>query len=78
MHSGAYNAILRLKDGKWAVEDVAALDKTLHPQISPEELMECEMIVRKDARIQQLAKEVGQEWNTIPREAHNSLSIMLH
>lgn len=59
VQGGAYNAILRLKDGKWAVEDVAALDKTLHPQISPEELMECEMIVRKDARIQQLAKEVG-------------------
>lgn len=41
------------------MEEFGALDKTLHPFISPEELMECENIVKADSKVQELAKAVG-------------------
>ena len=56
---GAYNVVVALEGDKWQVETFNALDKTLHPQISPEELQECEDIVRADPQVQALAKEVG-------------------
>lgn len=59
LRSGAYNVILALEGDKWRVETFNSLGETLHPQISPEELQECEDIVRRDPRVQALAKEVG-------------------
>ena len=56
---GSYNVILAFEGAQWNVERFSALDKNLHPQISPEELEEAEVIVKMDARIQELAKAVG-------------------
>ncbi|KAJ2933135.1 hypothetical protein H1R20_g3948, partial [Candolleomyces eurysporus] len=61
VRGGGYNATVALKDGKWEVEDFVELDKALHPFISPEELMECEFIVKADPKVQELAKAVGIE-----------------
>lgn len=55
----AYNVTIALEGTQWRVENFKPLEKGLHPQISPEELMECEAIIKADARVQQLAKEVG-------------------
>ena len=41
------------------MEEFVPLDKTLHPFISPEELTECEDIVKADPKVQELAKAVG-------------------
>ena len=43
----------------WTVESVEKLPAGLQPQISPQELQECERIIRADPEVQRLAKEVG-------------------
>ena len=45
--------------GTWDVESLLKLPEGTQPQISPAELLACEDIVRKDARVQALAKQVG-------------------
>jgi primary-amine oxidase len=55
----AYNVILAFKDSKWIVDVVEKLPEGTQPQITVEELLECEKIVRGDETVQRLAKEVG-------------------
>jgi primary-amine oxidase len=59
--SDAYNTIVALDGAKgtWSVENVLKLPEGTQPQITPGELLQCEDIVRSDARVQALAKEVG-------------------
>ncbi|KAI0263644.1 copper amine oxidase [Gloeopeniophorella convolvens] len=59
----AYNTIVVLDStkGTWSVESLLKLPEGTQPQISPEELLACEEIVKKDARVQALAREVGVE-----------------
>ncbi|KAH7886284.1 copper amine oxidase [Phlebopus sp. FC_14] len=61
VNGGCYNAILCLKNGKWEVETLELVPDGSEPQITVEELTECEQIVRRDPRVQALAKEVGVE-----------------
>ncbi|THG96534.1 hypothetical protein EW026_g5317 [Hermanssonia centrifuga] len=55
----AYNSVLALKEGNWEVETLDKLPEGVQPQISVEELLLCEDIIRADERVQKLAKEVG-------------------
>jgi primary-amine oxidase len=59
--SDAYSSIVALDNAKstWSVEDLLKLPKGTQPQITPGELLECEAIVKNDARVQAFAKEVG-------------------
>lgn len=59
--SDAYNTIVALDSAKstWSVEGLLKLPEGTQPQITPGELLECEVIVKNDARVQALAKEVG-------------------
>ncbi|KAK0466066.1 copper amine oxidase [Desarmillaria tabescens] len=59
VNGDAYNVILALDDGKWGIESIEKLPEGAQPQISVQELVACEKIVKSDARVQQLAKEVG-------------------
>jgi primary-amine oxidase len=61
--SDTYNTIVALDgaNGIWSVENLLKLPEGTHPQISPGELLDCEVIVKNDARVQALAKEVS-EW----------------
>jgi hypothetical protein len=60
--SDVYNAIVTLNgaEGPWNVESLLKLPEGAQPQISPGELLACEDIVKNDARVQALAKEVGE------------------
>lgn len=42
------------------MEFVEKLPAGSHPQISPEELADCEKIIQADPEVQRLAKEVGE------------------
>jgi primary-amine oxidase len=59
--SDTYNTIVALDGAKgiWSVEGLLKLPEGTHPQITPGELLDCEAIVKSDARVQALAKEVG-------------------
>jgi hypothetical protein len=59
--SDAYNAIVTLDGAKgiWSVESLLKLPEGTQPQNSLGELLECEDIIKNDARVQALAKEVG-------------------
>ena len=50
---------LNKSTSKWIVDCFNLLPEHLHPQISVEELIECEVVVKNDPTIQALAKEVG-------------------
>jgi primary-amine oxidase len=58
----AYNAIVTLHgaEGSRSIESLLKLPEGTQPQISPGELLACEAIVKNDARVQALAKEVGE------------------
>ena len=60
--SDAYNAIVTFRgaEGSWNIESLLKLPEGTQPQISPGELLACEAIVKNDARVQALAKEVGE------------------
>jgi hypothetical protein len=60
-HSDAYNAIVTLDGAKgiWSVESLLKLPEGTQPQNSLGELLECEDIIKNDARVRALAKEVG-------------------
>ncbi|KAJ7504131.1 copper amine oxidase [Mycena galericulata] len=62
----SYNVILSLQDPGWTVDSFDLLEEGLQPQISVEELVNCERVVRDDPLIQQLAKDVG----VSPEEIH--------
>ncbi|SJL15663.1 related to peroxisomal amine oxidase (copper-containing) [Armillaria ostoyae] len=55
----SYNVLLALGDGKWSIQAFERLSEGVQPQISVEELVACEKVVKNDPRVQQLAKEVG-------------------
>ncbi|KDQ52495.1 hypothetical protein JAAARDRAFT_198143 [Jaapia argillacea MUCL 33604] len=57
----AYVAIVTLNGAKWELESLEKLPEGTQPQISPEELLACEAVVRADPRVQALAREVGVE-----------------
>ncbi|KAI0084516.1 peroxisomal copper amine oxidase [Irpex rosettiformis] len=57
----SYNAVLSLKDTTWVVDTLEKLGDGVQPQISVEELLLCEEIIRNDERVIKLAKEVGVE-----------------
>ncbi|EJD00280.1 peroxisomal copper amine oxidase [Fomitiporia mediterranea MF3/22] len=61
----AYNVTLGLKDGKWIVDTLTKLPKGTQPQISVEELAMAEDVVKKDARVIALVKELGLETENI-------------
>ena len=52
---------LNKSTSKWiaSVDSFNLLPEQLHPQISVEELIECEVVVKNDPTIQALAKDVG-------------------
>jgi hypothetical protein len=60
--SDTYNAIVTFHgaDGSCNIESLLQLPEGTQPQISPTELLACETIVKNDARVQALAKEVGE------------------
>jgi len=55
----SYNAVVALQDGQWQVEKLDKLPEGVQPQISAQELLECERIVKESKRVQELAAEVG-------------------
>ncbi|EMD34277.1 hypothetical protein CERSUDRAFT_117158 [Gelatoporia subvermispora B] len=55
----AYNTVLSLKEGQWEVDSLDQLPEGVQPQITVEELLLCEEIIRKDERVQKLAADVG-------------------
>lgn len=59
----AYNTIVAFHDAErsWNIESLLKLPEGTQPQITPGELLACEAIVKNDARVQALAKEVGIE-----------------
>ncbi|KAG1902546.1 copper amine oxidase [Suillus fuscotomentosus] len=61
VNGGTFNAILSLDDGTWNVDTCGLVAEGSEPQISPEELAFCEHVVRRDATVQALAREVGVE-----------------
>ncbi|KAF9055822.1 peroxisomal copper amine oxidase [Panaeolus papilionaceus] len=62
VHGRAYNAELLLNpEGKWEVDVMTLLPEEFHPQISVEELTECEVVVRNSPLIQKIAKDAGLE-----------------
>ncbi|CCM06334.1 uncharacterized protein FIBRA_08587 [Fibroporia radiculosa] len=62
----AYNAVVALTDGQWDVEALEKLPEGVQPQISVEELLLCEKIVREDKEVQKLAADVG----VLPEQLH--------
>lgn len=60
--------MIAFKDSKWEVETLDKLPEGTEPQISVEELTECEVIVKRDPTVQKLAKEVGQCYEVIRRQ----------
>ncbi|KAL4263944.1 Amine oxidase [Pleurotus pulmonarius] len=55
----SYNAILSLGEDVWTVASLEKLAEGVQPQISVEELIACEQVVRKDKYVQELAAKVG-------------------
>ncbi|KAF5352380.1 hypothetical protein D9756_006147 [Leucocoprinus leucothites] len=55
----SYNVIVALRDGQWEVEKLAQLSEEVQPQISVQELIDCEKIVKASKLVQDLAAEVG-------------------
>ncbi|KAH9940012.1 peroxisomal copper amine oxidase [Epithele typhae] len=55
----AYNTIVALKDKEWEVETLDKLPEGVQPQISVEELLLCEEIIRADERVIKLAADIG-------------------
>ncbi|KAJ3821709.1 copper amine oxidase, partial [Lentinula raphanica] len=56
----SYNVILSLhSEGQWSVDTIEKLPDGVQPQISVEELIACEKVVKADKTVQELAKAVG-------------------
>jgi primary-amine oxidase len=51
--------VIAFKDAKWTVETFEKLPEGTQPQISVEELILCEAVVKKDPTVQKLAADVG-------------------
>jgi primary-amine oxidase len=59
----AYNTILSINELRWNVDILEQLPEGTQPQVTTEELLACEQAVRKDARVQKLAKDVGEPFS---------------
>lgn len=46
-------------DGAWVLDNLDLLPEGVQPQITIDELIACEDVVRNDPTVQKLAKEVG-------------------
>ncbi|KAJ7099470.1 copper amine oxidase [Mycena belliarum] len=55
----SFNVILSFQEDEWKVDTFDLLEEGLQPQISVEELLICERIVRQDPLVIKLAKDVG-------------------
>ncbi|KAJ3558405.1 hypothetical protein NP233_g11516 [Leucocoprinus birnbaumii] len=55
----SHNVVVALKEGQWEVEKITQLPEGVQPQISVQELIECEKIVKSSKLVQDLAAEVG-------------------
>ena len=55
-----YNVVVTFNNATWEEETLEKLPEGTEPQISVEELMQCEKIIRKDPTVQKLASDVGQ------------------
>jgi len=55
----SYNAILSYRNSKWSVDTLEQLAAELHAQISVEELIDAEKVVRNNPLVQKLAADVG-------------------
>lgn len=56
----SYNVVVSLKDGDgWGVETITKLAEGAQPQMSIDELRQCEVTVKASKRVQELAAEVG-------------------
>jgi primary-amine oxidase len=53
--------IVALHDGQWEVEKMVQLPEGVQPQISVQELIECENIIKGSKLVQELAAEVGED-----------------
>lgn len=58
-HSTSHNVFLSLHGQEWHVDEITQLPEGVHPQITPEELIACEAILRADPRVCKLAADVG-------------------
>ncbi|KAG6917386.1 hypothetical protein DXG01_002765 [Tephrocybe rancida] len=59
LNGRTYNTILSYQDSKWTIDTFEKLADGVHTQISVEELIEAEVVVRKSPLVQKLAAEVG-------------------
>lgn len=50
---------MSLEEAEWKVDSFDLLKEGIHPQITVEELINCEAVVRHDPLVQKLAKDVG-------------------
>lgn len=60
VYSHSFNVVVALKGDAWEVETIDKLPEGTQPQISVEELLLCEDIIRADERVIKLAKDIGQ------------------
>jgi primary-amine oxidase len=58
--SHSYNVFLSLQGQDWQVNTITQLPEGVQPQITPEELLACEDILRADPQVIKLAADVGQ------------------
>jgi hypothetical protein len=61
----AYNVILTLDGLQWSVNSFEKLPEGTQPQITPEELIEAELIIRADPQIIKLAADVGESQQVV-------------
>ncbi|KAJ7287143.1 copper amine oxidase [Mycena rebaudengoi] len=62
----SYNATVSLQETGWKLDTLDLLQDGLQPQISVEELVACEQIVKNDPLVQKLARDVG----VLPEQIH--------
>ncbi|KAG6844078.1 hypothetical protein H0H87_009960, partial [Tephrocybe sp. NHM501043] len=55
----SYNAILSYRESKWSIETLEKLPQELHSQISVEELIDAEKVVKNSPLVQKLAADIG-------------------
>jgi primary-amine oxidase len=60
LHSRAYNILLELQDFHWKVYSLEQLPEGTQPQITVEEIINAEEIVRNDPQVIELAAKVGE------------------
>ncbi|KAF7784980.1 hypothetical protein Agabi119p4_1145 [Agaricus bisporus var. burnettii] len=54
-----HNLIVAFRDGKWEIEKMTRLAKGAQPQLSMEELLNCEKVVQNSPLVRKVAAEIG-------------------